>query len=177
MDYTAYYAKQAQTGRGESYSSQQNGHGFGSFFTNIFRTAFPYVKDGLIALKDELLSNGFGLLSDVITKPQPMRESFKNRIRSFGTNLTERAVKNMDKNMQGTGALKRRARPGTAHSSRKRRRGTTHMKRSTKPRTKQPRRKPTKRLKRRTTKKRPKKAKKRVVRRRKTKRSTRDIFG
>jgi hypothetical protein len=177
MDYTTYYAKQAQTGRGESYAGQQNGHGLGTFFTNIFRTAFPHVRDGFIALKDEFLSNGFGLLSDVISKRKPMKESFKDRVKMFGSNLTERAVNKLDKNMSGAGALKRRARAVSAHSASKRRRRTTPAKRTPKKVIKKCKGKAAKNRKTRTTKKKPKKPKKRVVKKPKTKRRSKDIFG
>lgn len=169
--YTTYYVRQAQSGFGSRYNQQQTGHGLGNIISSVFRTVFPYVKSGLSALKDELLSGGVGVLSDTFHQV-PLNESLTNRVRNFGTGLTERAVRKVSA-MTGSGAQKRGVKRKRNQSGvRRKGRRTATKKGPKKPRKKT--KKPVKRLKPKRTGGNKKKPKKRT---RKVSPNTVDIFG
>jgi hypothetical protein len=118
--YTAYYLRQAQTGYSGSQYKQQSGRGLGRFLMSIIRTVTPFMKSGFKAIGNELLSAGAGILTDTV-KQVPTRESFRNRVREFGNNLTERAVNKVSgMSGGGRGVYKRKA-TTQLHSSCKRR--------------------------------------------------------
>jgi hypothetical protein len=129
--YLNYYQQQARSGVGTVYAPRQRGHGIGNFFGNIFRTVVPYLKSGFNAIKDELFKGGIGLLSDVV-KQVPAKESLSNRVRTFGDNLTQRAVNKVATSMSGSGAIRKRKATVKRQSASKRRR----VKKSTKPKRK-----------------------------------------
>lgn len=110
--YTSYYLKQAQTGVGNAYFREQSGRGIGNFFGKMFRSVLPYLKSGLSAVKDEILTGGLGLLSDTV-KQVPIKESLQNRVRNMGHSLTERAVKQMS----GSGRVYKRKRASKNQST------------------------------------------------------------
>jgi len=175
--YTAYYLRQAKTGKGCAYINTQKGHGIGTFLSSVFSTVYPYIKKGVSALADEFLSGGIGFLSDVVQQ-KPSRESFKSRVNTFGTNLTARAANQVD-SMRGSGVHKRKRRLVTAHSPSKRRRIKTRGKARKKKRKRVKRKKPVKRLKKLRKSKKRKTARKKPIRRKKSKKTTKkftDIF-
>lgn len=128
--YTAYYAKQAQTGIGSSYYPHQAGRGVGNFLSNIFRSVMPYLKSGLSAIKDELFNGGVGILSDTI-KQVPIKQSLQNRVRTMGTNLTDRAVSQIG-SMSGSGLVYKRKRTSKPQSTNKTKKRKTCKKKTVK---------------------------------------------
>jgi hypothetical protein len=106
--YTAYYLNQAKTGIGAHTNSKQTGRGLGTFISKIFTTVYPYIKSGLSAVANELLSGGVGLIKDTVNQV-PIKESIGNRVKTVGHNLTDRAV-NSVLGMSGSGTTNIRKR-------------------------------------------------------------------
>src|SRR5258705_12709118 len=75
-----YYAHQAGGGVGSVFAGQryQRGHGLGSFFGGLFRSAMPLITRGLRALGRQALSSGGGGLTGGMEGQTP-KESFMAR--------------------------------------------------------------------------------------------------
>jgi hypothetical protein len=119
--YTAYYLRQAKSGFSGSQYRQQSGRGLGRFLMSIIRSVSPWMKSGFRALGNELLSTGAGILTDTV-KQVPTNESFKNRIRELGNNLTERAVNKVGSMTGGGRRVYKRKATSKCHLSVKRKR-------------------------------------------------------
>lgn len=163
--YTSYYLKQAQTGVGNSYYREQTGKGVGNFFGRMIRSVLPYLKSGLSAVKDELLSGGVGVLSDTV-RQVPIKESLQNRVRNMGHNLRERAVKKMS----GSGRVYKRKNTTKNQSTTASKKRKTSAKKGKKKTVKKRPKKQVKRLK-------PKKKSIKKKAKRKETKSFADIFG
>jgi hypothetical protein len=163
-DYTQFYQRQVDSGIGSLYQPTQKGRGLGSFFGSIFRSVYPYIKSGFSALTNELLNGGIGLLSDTINQV-PVKESIANRVKTFGNNLTDRAVKKMT----GAGRNKRKRSSCSAQLSKRRRTRKTSTK------TRKPKKK-VKRLKKKRATKKKSKAKRATKRKSVKKKKFTDIF-
>jgi hypothetical protein len=91
--YLAYFEAQALgRGVGGTFKSirLQKGNGIGSFLGGLFRKVLPYIKNGASALGNELLNTGVSLLRDHLKGADP-RTSIKDRVKSAGTNLGDKA--------------------------------------------------------------------------------------
>jgi hypothetical protein len=125
--YTAYYLRQAQTGYSGAQYRQQSGRGLGRFLMSIIRTVSPWMRSGLKAIGNEFLSAGAGILTDTL-KQVPTKESFTNRVRQLGNNLTERAVNKVSAMSGGSRGLYKRKLAGQCHSSSKRKKSNKPVK-------------------------------------------------
>jgi hypothetical protein len=145
--YERYYFEQAKSGIGGGYYPHQAGHGLGSFFGSIWRSVYPYLRSGFRAVRDELVNSGVGIIKDGFSDV-PIKDSLANRVREFGTNLSNRASDRI-KNMSGSGkrVYKRRTTTRKSHcATKKQKRSTPTSRKNTKKRANTKARKPTKRL-------------------------------
>ena len=89
--YNAYYLAQAggslHVYRGRAY---QHGHGLGSFFSGLLRSALPLFKSGARAIGREVVRTGANVLGDIADN-RNVKESFKARLGEAGNSLTRRA--------------------------------------------------------------------------------------
>lgn len=94
--YTDYYLSQAGSGFSNIYAgpSFQRGYGVGSFLGGLFRTVYPLLKKGSIALGGELLKTGASCVTDLARNEDP-REVFKKRGKETVQNLSRRAADHM----------------------------------------------------------------------------------
>src|SRR5258705_6506003 len=104
-----YYARQAGGGidavfAGERY---QRGHGLGSFFAGLFRSAMPLITSGLKALGRQALSSGGDVLSDVM-QGVPLKASFASRTRDGAQALGGKLKRKLDEFQSGSGAKRQK---------------------------------------------------------------------
>lgn len=94
--YTEYYLNQAGSGFSNIYAgpSYQRGYGIGSFLGGLFRTVYPLLKKGSMALGSELLKTGASCLGDISHSEDP-NEVFKKRGKEVVNNLSRRAADHM----------------------------------------------------------------------------------
>lgn len=94
--YTEYYLNQAGSGFSNIYAgpSYQRGYGIGSFLGGLFRTVYPLLKKGSMALGSELLKTGASCLGDISHSENP-QEVFKKRGKEVVNNLSRRAADHM----------------------------------------------------------------------------------
>lgn len=94
--YTGYYLNQAGSGFSNIYAgpAYQRGYGIGSFLGGLFRSVYPLLKKGSIALGSELLKTGASCLGDISRSEDP-QEVFKKRGRETVNNLSRRAADHM----------------------------------------------------------------------------------
>lgn len=94
--YTDYYLNQAGSGFSNVYAgpSYQRGYGIGSFLGGLFRTVYPLLKKGTIALGSELLKTGASCITDLSRSEDP-RDVFKKRGKETVENLSRRATDHM----------------------------------------------------------------------------------
>lgn len=94
--YTDYYLNQAGSGFSNVYAgpSYQRGYGIGSFLGGLFRTVYPLLKKGTIALGSELLKTGASCITDLSRSEDP-RDVFKKRGKETVENLSRRAADHM----------------------------------------------------------------------------------
>lgn len=76
--YSEYYLNQAGSGFSNIYAgpSYQRGYGIGSFLGGLFRSVYPLLKKGTVALGSELLKTGASCLGDLSHSEDP-QEVFK----------------------------------------------------------------------------------------------------
>jgi hypothetical protein len=72
------------------------------------------VRKGFSAVKDELINAGVGILRDTV-KQVPARQSFSHHVKNFGTNLTDRAVRQIDE-LKGSGRRYKRKRQSSVRT-------------------------------------------------------------
>ena len=91
-------------------AQRQRGHGLGSFFTGLFRSALPFLSRGALAVGKEALRAGVNILDDVTENNMSFKDSFKSRMNEGGNNLKRKATEKIHKFMEGGGykALKRK---------------------------------------------------------------------
>src|ERR1700709_2830579 len=91
--YADYYLAQAGSGFSNIYAgpSYQRGYGIGSFLGGLFRTVYPLLKKGTIALGSELLKTGASCISDMSRNEDP-QQVFKKRGKEAVQNLSRRAA-------------------------------------------------------------------------------------
>lgn len=121
--YTAYYVNQAQTGQGMHYFAglpTQKGYGLGSFLGGLFRTAFPFLKQGARYLSKEALRAGSHVLADVASG-EPVKKSLKRHASQAGRNIMTKTADAL----KGDG-IKRLKRTPKTQSRRGRARGHRH---------------------------------------------------
>lgn len=94
--YTEYYLNQAGSGFSNIYAgpSYQRGYGIGSFLGGLFRSVYPILKKGTVALGSELLKTGASCISDMSRSEDP-QEVFKRRGKEVVQNLSRRAADHM----------------------------------------------------------------------------------
>lgn len=178
-----YYHSQFGGGRGVSSvfvgAPRMRGHGIGSWFSGIFRSALPLLAKGARAVGKEALRAGVNILDDVTESNVGFKEAFHNRVNESGRNLKRKATDKINKLMEGSGyinpATKRRLQflSGKRNNrSKKPRRNRGKLVKRLKSRSKKKKKKP----KQQNKKRKPKTAKKRT---RKSKKKTKanDIFG
>jgi hypothetical protein len=68
-------------------SRYQRGHGLGSIFESLFKSAVPLLKRGAKNLGREALKTGLNLASDVMER-QNVIQATKSRLKSTGQKLT-----------------------------------------------------------------------------------------
>jgi len=118
--YVAFYINKGDSrGLGGNFKSLrvQRGDGLGSFLAGAWRKIFPLFKSGALALGDQALNAGIGLLRDSLNGKN-LRDSVRGRVEELGSNLTKRAAAKME-SMVGSG-LKGAKRRKVAQSKRKR---------------------------------------------------------
>lgn len=121
--YADYYLAQAGSGFSNIYAgpSYQRGYGVGSFLGGLFRTVYPLLKKGTMALGSELLKTGASCISDMSRSEDP-QQVFKKRGKEVVQNLSRRAADQMF----GSGykntiaATKRRQSPKVTKGAKKR---------------------------------------------------------
>ncbi|KAK3921623.1 LOW QUALITY PROTEIN: hypothetical protein KUF71_010795 [Frankliniella fusca] len=87
-----YYVQQAQTGSGMGYfagSSTQKGAGIGSLLGGLFRSIFPFLKQGASVVGREALRAGSHILADAASGDVPLNTSLKQHLSEAGRNLDE----------------------------------------------------------------------------------------
>lgn len=94
--YTEYYLNQAGSGFSNIYAgpAYQRGYGIGSFLGGLFRTVYPLLKKGTIAIGSELLKTGASCLGDISHNEDP-QYVFKKRGKEVINNLSQRAADHM----------------------------------------------------------------------------------
>lgn len=94
--YTEYYLNQAGSGFSNIYTgpAYQRGYGIGSFLGGLFRSVYPLLKKGSMALGSELLKSGASCLGD-ISRSEDAQEVFKKRGKEAVHNLSRRAADHM----------------------------------------------------------------------------------
>lgn len=92
--YTDYYLNQAGYSNIYAGPSYQRGYGVGSFLGGLFRTVYPLLKKGTVALGSELLKTGASCISDLSRNEDP-KEVFKKRGKETVHNLGRRAADHM----------------------------------------------------------------------------------
>lgn len=186
----AYYHSQFGSGRGVPTvfvgSSRQRGHGLGSWFSGLFRSALPLLAKGARAVGKEALRAGVNILDDVAENNVGVKEAFHNRVSESGLNLKRKATDKINKMMEGSGYKRRASKrslqlpfmPGALRSvstskprrkKRKTKRGKSVKRLKTKSKKKSKKNKVSRSKKRKPVKKRSRKAKKKT--------NTADIFG
>ena len=98
-----------QVGNGLPFYSgvvHQRGYGLGNIFGSIFRTIFPFLKQGAKKVGKELLKTGVSVASDVI-QGENIKTATKRRFEETGKTLAEQAIKKA-KTMIGAGNKKKR---------------------------------------------------------------------
>lgn len=105
------FAKKSMYGEGISNvyvgADFQKGHGVGKFLGGLFSKALPLIRRGLQAVGKESLNTGLNMLSDV-TRGVPMKNSFTNRVKESGNNLSRKMGAKFDDFMSGKGRVRRR---------------------------------------------------------------------
>lgn len=105
----AYYHSQFGNGRGVPSvfvgSSRQRGHGLGSWFAGLFRSALPLLAKGARAVGKEALRAGVNILDDVAENNVGFKEAFHNRVSESGLNLKRKARDKIHKLMEGSGYI------------------------------------------------------------------------
>jgi hypothetical protein len=69
----------------------QRGHGLGSIFGSLFKSAVPLFKRGANTLGREALKTGLNLASEVM-EGQNVTQAAKSRLKSTGQNLLQKAM-------------------------------------------------------------------------------------
>jgi hypothetical protein len=80
----------------------QRGHGLGSIFSNLFRSAIPLFKRGSKYLGHEMLNTGLEIADDVI-KGRSLKNSAKKRVREGGTRVLNKTRRVIRRAMKGGG--------------------------------------------------------------------------
>lgn len=148
--YTEYYLNQAGSGFSNIYAgpSYQRGYGIGSFLGGLFRTVYPLLKKGTVALGSELIKTGASCLGDISRSEDP-QEVFKKRGKEAVNNLSRRAADQMFgsgyKNAVGS---RKRPQSSRATTSVKKRKVVTKNKKNKKQQQRKSKAKPKKRCKR-----------------------------
>lgn len=105
--YDIYYQNQIGNGRGVSNvyvgAPRMRGHGLGSWFSGIFRSAMPLLTKAARAVGKEALRTGVNILDDVTENRMSFKESFDNRMNESGRNLKRKATEKIHKMMEGSG--------------------------------------------------------------------------
>lgn len=116
--YTEYYLNQAGSGFSNIYAapSYQRGYGIGSFLGGLFRTVYPILKKGSVALGSELLKTGVSCLGD-ISRSEDVQEVFKKRGKEVVNNLGRRAADHMFGSGYKSTVTSRKRRQSTARSA------------------------------------------------------------
>lgn len=178
--YDVYYKQQVGGGVDSVFvgAPRMRGHGLGSWFSGIFRSALPILAKGARAVGKEALKAGVNMLDDVAENNMSFRDSFHNRVNESGMSLKRKAAEKIHKMMEGSGysALARKRRAQSRSRSATRRKPKRRVKRRTKSvkRLKKKIKKKKTKAKKKTT----KKNKKKTKRTRKSKKThVQDIFG
>lgn len=90
--YHDYYLHQA--GRGYPVyvgTRYQRGHGLGSIFGSLFKSAVPLLKRGAKTLGREALKTGLNIAEDVVAGKN-LKQAAKSRLKSTGQNLLQKAI-------------------------------------------------------------------------------------
>ena len=107
--YDIYHQQQyGGGGRGVNHvfvgATRQRGHGLGSFFTGLFRSALPYITKGARVVGREALRSGVNILDDISDGNMSFKDSLKNRADESVKNLKRKAVKKLTTTMmEGNG--------------------------------------------------------------------------
>ena len=87
MNYNEYYARQAGGALPYFAGAQyQRGHGLGSLFGGLLRSAMPLIKRGALALGKGALKTGVRIADDVMSG-QSIKSATKRRVANTGMNL------------------------------------------------------------------------------------------
>lgn len=106
--YDVYYCNQiGGGGRGVNHvyagAPRMRGHGLGSWFSGIFRSALPLLTKGARAVGKEALRASVNMLDDVTENNTSFKDSFNHRINESGQNLKRKATDKLHKLMDGSG--------------------------------------------------------------------------
>jgi hypothetical protein len=69
----------------------QRGHGLGSFFGGLIRSAMPLIKRGALALGKGALKTGLGVAGDVLSG-QSIKSSAKRRLKETGKDMVSKML-------------------------------------------------------------------------------------
>lgn len=79
------------------------------FLSKIAKMLFPYVKRAGKAIGKEALSSGIRMINDTEENPEiPLTDIIKKRTKQSVRNLSEKAVQQINKNVNGEGLTKRK---------------------------------------------------------------------
>jgi hypothetical protein len=113
--YQRYYFQQAGLG-GDSIpvfhgAEYQSGHGLGSIFGSLFRSALPLLKRGAAYLGKQVLKTGADVFQDAVFNHRDVKDATRDRLRQTGHRILDDVT---DKILTGRGyrrAIKRKRKP------------------------------------------------------------------
>lgn len=101
----AYHHYQAGRGVSNVYvgAPRMRGHGLGSWFSGIFRSALPYIIKGARSVGKEALKAGVHMVDDVVDNDLTFKDSLNHRLRESGKILKRKARDKIIGIMDGSG--------------------------------------------------------------------------
>ena len=104
----------------------QRGHGLGSLFGGLIRSAMPLIKRGALALGKGALKTGLGVAGDVLSG-QSIKSSAKRRLKETGKDMVSRSSAHAQPGIRLVRrSIKRRPTRRLVSVAKKRRRQKTH---------------------------------------------------
>lgn len=114
--YEDYYLKQSGSGMPVFQGARmQRGHGFGSFLSGLFRSAWPLIQTGAKALGKQVLRTGLQIANDV-AEGRKFKESSLSRIPE---GIKAFASSNAFNTQSGSGGRKKRRKRATRKSGKR----------------------------------------------------------
>ena len=129
--YEDYYVRQVGEGLPVFVGARvQRGHGLGSLFGGLIRSAMPLIKRGALALGKRALKTGLGVAGDVLSG-QSIKSSAKRRLKETGKDMVSKMLGSRAHGPPGIRlvrrSIKRKPTRRLVSVAKKRRRQKTHL--------------------------------------------------